>query len=211
MADDNNKMTYMILEEKAGPLEYREKASRFLGYVETCESIDEASCILQQFRKKYFDATHVCYAFRLRDEQQEVKRTSDDGEPSGTAGLPILQEILAKDLWNVLVMVVRYYGGTKLGTGGLVRAYATAAKAALDACKLKQMECMLTGTLSFPFTDTGLVMHWLNRFRGTTMEQSYTEQGMNMICRLPRQDAAEAQHALVDMSAGRLSWTEIKG
>jgi putative IMPACT (imprinted ancient) family translation regulator len=122
-----------------------------------------------------------------------------------------MQEIMARDLWNLLVMVVRYYGGTKLGTGGLVRAYSTAAKAVLDSCPQKEVACTLDGRVSYAYTDTGLVMHWLSRFRGTIVHQDCSGQGMIMTCQFPINDAPDAGQALIDMSGGRLRWEEGKG
>ncbi|HOV12093.1 MAG TPA: YigZ family protein [Bacteroidales bacterium] len=110
---------------------FRDRGSRFIGIVVPVGNEAEMKQELEQLRKKYFDATHHCYAFRLGYDKS-VYRFNDDGEPSGTAGRPIYGQILSKDLTNVLVVVVRYYGGTKLGVPGLINAYKTAAKDALD-------------------------------------------------------------------------------
>ncbi|HNZ44005.1 MAG TPA: YigZ family protein [Bacteroidales bacterium] len=110
---------------------FRDRGSRFIGIAVPVGNEAEMKQELEQLRKKYFDATHHCYAFRLGFDKS-VYRFNDDGEPSGTAGRPIYGQILSKDLTNVLVVVVRYYGGTKLGVPGLINAYKTAAKEALD-------------------------------------------------------------------------------
>ncbi len=110
---------------------FRDRGSRFIGVAVPVGNETEMKQELEQLRKKYFDATHHCYAFRLGYDKS-VYRFNDDGEPSGTAGRPIYGQILSKDLTNVLVVVVRYYGGTKLGVPGLINAYKTAAKDALD-------------------------------------------------------------------------------
>ena len=114
---------------------YKEKGSKFLSFAIPVNSADEVKDILKNFRNKYYDARHICYAFMLGNEQAEF-RTSDDGEPSGTAGKPILGQINSRELTNVLVIVVRYFGGILLGTGGLVVAYKAAAADALKQAEI---------------------------------------------------------------------------
>ena len=102
--------------------EYEEKKSRFIGEVFPIQSVDEAEALIQQVRKKYYDARHHCYAYVLGDQYETVKQ-SDDGEPSQTAGMPILAVLKGQEIHDALVVVTRYFGGTLLGTGGLVRSY----------------------------------------------------------------------------------------
>ena len=109
---------------------YKDRGSRFLSFAEPIANEDEAKALIEQYKRKYHDARHVCYAYRLGDN---LWRTKDDGEPHGTAGIPILRSIDALNLDKVLVVVVRYFGGTLLGTGGLTVAYREAAKDALTA------------------------------------------------------------------------------
>lgn len=107
---------------------YKDRGSKFLAFAEPIANEDEAKTRIAWYKKKYHDARHVCYAYRLG---QDLCRTKDDGEPHGTAGLPILRSIDAQGLDNILVVVVRYFGGTLLGTGGLMVAYREATKEAL--------------------------------------------------------------------------------
>jgi len=107
---------------------YKDKGSKFLSFAEPISSEDEAKARIAWYKKKYHDARHVCYAYRLGEN---LFRTKDDGEPHGTAGIPILRTIDAQKLDNILVVVVRYFGGTLLGTGGLMVAYREATKDAL--------------------------------------------------------------------------------
>ena len=111
--------------------QYKEKGSRFIGIVARCEDKDEAKGLLDQWRKEHHQARHLCWAYRFGIEHDEY-RMNDDGEPSNSAGAPILGQIQSFDLTNVLIGVVRYYGGTKLGVGGLINAYRTAAKSAVE-------------------------------------------------------------------------------
>lgn len=115
--------------------EYEEKKSRFIGEVFPIASVAEAEERIQQVRKRYYDARHHCYAYVLGDQYETVKQ-SDDGEPSQTAGLPILSVLKGQEIHDALLVVTRYFGGTLLGTGGLVRSYTNAAKAALEAAEL---------------------------------------------------------------------------
>lgn len=109
-----------------------EKKSRFIGYAAPVESEEAAQAFLQEIRARHRDATHNCYAYQV-GEHKQYQRSSDDGEPSGTAGRPILEVIKGSGLGNVIVVVTRYFGGTLLGTGGLVRAYSATAQAVLAA------------------------------------------------------------------------------
>ena len=110
---------------------FRDKASKFIGLAYPVNSEDHAKKILTELRKEYFDANHRCFAYRIGTGEQ-ASRANDDGEPSGSAGKPILSQILSRELTNVMVVVIRYFGGTKLGIPGLVRAYKTAAREALE-------------------------------------------------------------------------------
>ena len=116
----------------AGEGIYSEKRSKFLAFAIPVQSTDDVKQEVEAYQKKYYDARHVCYAYRL-GERRELFRANDNGEPSGTAGKPILGQIDSRELTNVLVIVVRYFGGIKLGTSGLIVAYKAAAAEALDA------------------------------------------------------------------------------
>lgn len=122
-------MTGLITVRNGGEGCYEEKKSRFLAAVYSVESDEQAASYIEAARRKYWDARHNCYAFVIGDNN-EIMRFSDDGEPSGTAGKPILEVIVGRGIHNCLIVVTRYFGGTLLGTGGLVRAYQ---KSSLDA------------------------------------------------------------------------------
>jgi uncharacterized YigZ family protein len=111
---------------------YTEKRSKFLAFSHHVSSVDEAMTIVANYRKKYYDARHVCYAYVLGADRQ-IFRSNDDGEPTSTAGKPILGQINSNELTNILIVVIRYYGGINLGTGGLIVAYRTAAAVAITA------------------------------------------------------------------------------
>ena len=129
-----NDDTYNMLASPGEGL-YKEKGSKFIASAFTVMSEDEAKAAITEIRKKYFDARHHCYAYMIGPDKKNF-RSSDDGEPSGTAGKPILNQILSKDVTNVCVVVTRYFGGIKLGTSGLINAYKTAAREALENAQI---------------------------------------------------------------------------
>ncbi len=136
-----------------------EKKSKFIGCLISVTDEDEAKGIWQQTKKDHHQANHVCYAYRLSG-QLVLERYSDDGEPQGTAGMPILEVLRGQELENVMVMVVRYFGGTKLGTGGLVRAYTAAAKESLAGAKIITMMRINPMNVVLSYHLSGKVQHF---------------------------------------------------
>lgn len=136
---------------------YSEKRSKFLSFSHHVENEKEIKALLLNYRKKYYDARHVCYAYVLGSERK-IFRTNDDGEPGSTAGKPILGQINSAELTDILIVVVRYYGGVNLGTGGLIVAYKTAAAAAIATSDIVIREVEETVTYSFPYVMMNNVM-----------------------------------------------------
>lgn len=136
---------------------YKEKGSKFLSFAIPVSNTEEVKEILKDYRKRFFDARHVCYAYMLGAERTEF-RTNDDGEPSGTAGRPILGQINSHDLTNVLIIVVRYFGGVLLGTGGLVVAYKEAAADALNQAEIIKKVIEENIQIRFDYLQMNVVM-----------------------------------------------------
>ena len=128
---------------------YTEKRSKFYAFAHHVETVDDCKALINEYRKKYFDARHCCYAYMLGPERQEW-RANDDGEPSSTGGKPIMGQINSHELTDILVCVIRYYGGVNLGTSGLIEAYRTAAAAAIDDAE--KIECFQKEEVKFHFT-----------------------------------------------------------
>lgn len=151
---------------------YSEKRSKFLAFAHHVETLEEIKDIIQEYRKKYYDARHVCYAYMLGAKREDF-RANDDGEPSSTAGKPILGQINSRELTDVLVIVVRYYGGVNLGTGGLIVAYKTAAAASLDASEIviRQVESVIT--YDFPYVMMNAVMKVVKDMKPRIISQTY--------------------------------------
>lgn len=163
---------YKTITEVIGEGFYSEKRSKFLAFAHHVETIDEIKDILASYRKKYYDARHVCYAYVLGADKADF-RANDDGEPSSTGGKPILGQINSYDLTNVLVIVVRYYGGVNLGTGGLIVAYRTAAADALDHATIETRLVEEVITYSFPYPMMNAVMRVIKEMQPRIVSQTF--------------------------------------
>ena len=151
---------------------YSEKRSKFLAFSHHVESEDDIRELLAFYRKKYFDARHVCYAYMLWAERK-IFRANDDGEPSSTAGKPILGQINSSGLTDILIVVVRYYGGVNLGTGGLIVAYKTAAAAAIENSVVETRQVEEIITYNFPYVMMNNVMRVVKEMKPRILSQTY--------------------------------------
>ena len=153
-----NSDKYKTIKEKAiGEGYYSEKRSKFLAFAHHVDSVDEALELVKEYRKKYYDARHCCYAYRVGFDGTEF-RANDDGEPSSTAGKPILGQIDSNGLTNTLICVIRYYGGINLGTGGLIVAYREAAADAITNSEIEEKYIEEEETYSFSYPMMNAVM-----------------------------------------------------
>ena len=187
--------------------EYTEKKSRFIGEIHPVSSEEEAAAVVAKARKKYYDARHHCYAWILGDDGS-VKKASDDGEPSGTAGIPMLKVLEGKGIRNVVVVVTRYFGGTLLGTGGLVRSYTQAAKAALSNAQIVRMcRCKVIGI----DTEYGLldrVLYYLRQNRIEPYDQAYTDR-VSLCITVEHERADSIMAGLTALSGGKVVMIEL--
>lgn len=165
--------TYLTIQDKSEGI-YTEKRSKFLAFAHPVETIDEIKDLLTDYKKKYYDARHVCYAYMLGPERTDF-RANDDGEPSSTAGKPILGQINSRELTNILVVVIRYFGGVKLGTSGLIVAYRDAATEALSAATVIEKTIEETVTFTFPYVMMNSVMRVVKELNPRIVEQKYDE------------------------------------
>lgn len=165
--------TYLTIQDKSEGI-YTEKRSKFLAFAHPVETIDEIKDLLTDYKKKYYDARHVCYAYMLGPERTDF-RVNDDGEPSSTAGKPILGQINSRELTNILVVVIRYFGGVKLGTSGLIVAYREAAAEALSAATVIEKTIEETVTFTFPYVMMNSVMRVVKELNPRIVEQKYGE------------------------------------
>ena len=165
--------SYYVL-DKTGHAETRVKGSRFVAEAFSVSSVEEAEAALAAARKADYDATHHCSAYRIGREGHTF-RYSDDGEPNGSAGLPIFRQIEGREWTDTMVIVIRYYGGTKLGTGGLVRAYGEAASLALDAATSREVIPRTRIRIRFAYDDTSPAMHTINQFDVLIVDTAYSD------------------------------------
>ena len=151
---------------------YTEKRSKFLAFAHHVSSVEEIKDLLAGYRKKYYDARHVCYAYMLGPERLEF-RANDDGEPSSTAGKPILGQINSQELTDILIVVVRYYGGVNLGTSGLILAYREAAADAIAHSEIETRQVEEIVTYAFPYPMMNDVMRIVKEMQPRIVSQTY--------------------------------------
>ncbi len=163
---------YKTLTDHVGEGYYTEKRSKFLAFAHHVETADQVKEIVASYRKKYYDARHVCYAYMLGAARTEF-RANDDGEPSSTAGKPILGQINSMELTDVLVVVVRYYGGVNLGTGGLIEAYREAASDALNHADVESRQVEEQIKYDFPYVMMNDVMRVVKEMQPRIVSQQY--------------------------------------
>ncbi len=151
---------------------YKEKSSKFLAYAYPVRSEEEIRELLDALRKRYYDATHHCYAWRL-GPQGESFRSNDDGEPSGTAGKPILGQLLSNSLTNCLIVVVRYFGGTKLGVSGLIQAYKESAAEVIAEAEIVEQTVDICFTVEYPYLVMNDVMRIIKDEQPNILSQEF--------------------------------------
>ncbi len=179
-----------------------EKRSRFLAFAYPVSSPEEALQYVALLKEKYYDARHVCWAYRIGAEG-ETTRVNDDGEPSGTAGKPILGQMQSLELSDVMVAVVRYFGGVKLGTGGLIVAYREAARQALLQAEPKECVLYKQMTIAFDYPLMGEVMRYVKDAAADVLEQDFRET-CRLIIRIRQGDAPALEERIAQLYGAQL-------
>lgn len=164
--------TYQIIAESTDGF-YKEKGSKFIAYAYHVDKVEHVKERIEELKKKYYDARHHCFAYVIEGEQHQFIRANDDGEPNHSAGDPILGQIRSFDLTNTLVVVIRYFGGTKLGVSGLIHAYKTAAEEALAKAKIVKVEIKQAFILEYGYDVTSETMRIINDFGVEIFNQEY--------------------------------------
>ena len=154
---------------------YSEKRSKFLAFAMHVESVDEVKALVADYQKRFYDARHACYAYMLGPARTDF-RANDNGEPSGTAGKPILGQINSNELTDILIIVVRYFGGIKLGTSGLIQAYRQAAIEAIQNAEIVELTVDEQCTFTFDFTEMNGVMKVVKELGPQIVSQTYDNQ-----------------------------------
>ncbi len=191
-----------------GQGEYVEKKSRFIATVRKCESEGEAAAFIEEMKKKYWDARHNCSAYVL-GERGELTRCSDDGEPNGTAGRPMLEVLLGEGIRNVAVVVTRYFGGVLLGTGGLVRAYTQAVKEGLADCTIGRMRPGSEVEVITDYNGVGRILYLLGNAGIEPLSSDYTDRVVLRL--LVPAECVEALHRqMEDATCGRVRFEKLR-
>ena len=202
MAGTSEQTSYLTIAQPS-VAEFKDRGSKFLGYAFPIGSAVEFKKILQQLKKEHPKAAHHCFAYRVGTDENTF-RVSDDGEPSGTAGRPILGQIDSRGLTNVLVVVVRYFGGTLLGVPGLINAYKTVTSLALQVTPAVQKQVELIYTIRFDYTQMNVVMQLMKQYNCTILEQE-----LQLFCSItagiPKSRLAELLYCL-----GELQQVEVE-
>lgn len=197
------KQSYKTL-YKGGEAEFIEKKSRFIATTHPITTEDEALAFLESTRKKYWNATHNCSAYVI-GRNQELQRYNDDGEPSGTAGRPILDILLTEDIHNTIIIVTRYFGGTLLGTGGLVRAYSAAAKAGLANSTPIEKHLGNRLKISTDYSGIGKIQYITAQSDILTLKSEYTDTVMIELL-VPAKEEERLRKQITEATNGKASF-----
>ena len=193
---------------KGGEGELIEKKSRFIATTRPVESEEEALAFIAEMKKKYWDATHNCSAFVIGDRQQ-IQRCSDDGEPQGTAGRPMLDVLLGEDIHNMAVVVTRYFGGTLLGTGGLVRAYSKSVQVGLEASEVIEKRSGFLLKMAADYNGIGKIQYILKKKGLPTIASEYGAD-VTLEVLVPEEEEKGLKEEITEGTSGRTVYQEEK-
>lgn len=193
---------------EGGTGEIVEKKSRFIANVRLAESEEEALAFIEEMKKKYWDARHNCYVYSV-GTNREYTRCSDDGEPSGTAGRPMLDVILGEGLYNVVVVVTRYFGGVLLGTGGLVRAYSKAVQEGLKESRIIEKQYGISLEVTTDYTGIGKIQYIAGERKLPILDSEYTDKVILKLL-VPAGDVGSVQKAITEGTNGRAGMQKEK-
>lgn len=187
--------------------EWEVQKSRFISYVNHIENETQAQDFVNQIRKKHFDATHNCYAYII-GEHSDTQKSNDDGEPSGTAGVPILEVLKKNELSDVVVVVTRYFGGIKLGAGGLIRAYGKSATLGLESSVIVKKSVFNCYNLSMDYDLLGTLENYLHQKEIRIKDKNYTDK-VDITILLPQNDSENTLKDITNLSAARCKITKL--
>lgn len=193
---------------EGGTGEYVEKRSRFIATVRRCESEEEAAAFIDEMKKKYWDARHNCSAYVL-GSRGELTRCSDDGEPGGTAGRPMLEVLLGEEVRNAAVVVTRYFGGVLLGTGGLVRAYTRAVKEGLKNCTFGRMRRGWEIGITTDYNGIGKIQYLLGNAGIETVSSEYTDR-VALRVTVAVEEAQKLEKEITEATGGRAGFERLR-
>lgn len=206
-SEENRPDSYRVLLQ-GGQGEYVEKKSRFIATVRRCESEEEAAAFIEEMKKKYWDARRNCSAYCI-GTGGELTRCSDDGEPGGTAGRPMLEVLTGEGIRNAAVVVTRYFGGVLLGTGGLVRAYTKAVQEGLKNCVIGTMRRGLEAEIRTDYNGVGKILYLLGNAGIEPVSGEYTDT-VTLLVRVPVKRAEALRDELAGATGGRVKFRTLR-
>lgn len=207
MSEENKVSQYTVLIQGA-EAEIVEKKSRFIAAIEPVNSEEEAVAFIDRIKKKHYSARHNCSAFII-GSKGELMRSSDDGEPQGTAGKPMLEILVGSNIRNIAVVVTRYFGGTLLGTGGLVRAYSQATKEALALCKCATSQYGVVMEIQTDYNGVGKIQYLLAKENVETLSSDYAAD-VKMKVRVPIEQCESLKKQLIEATNAKAQLTECE-
>lgn len=187
--------------------EWEIQKSRFISYINHVETEEQAQDFVNQIKKKHFDARHNCYAYII-GEHSDIQKSSDDGEPSGTAGVSILEVLKKNELSDVVIVVTRYFGGIKLGAGGLIRAYGKSATLGIDASTVVKKSIFNCYNLSLDYNLLGTLENYLHQNEIRIKDKNYTDK-VDISILLPQNDSDNTLNDITNLSAARCKITKL--
>ncbi len=190
---DENKPVYYTISKPSKPVLIKIKKSKFLSYAYPVQNEAQCESLLIALREEHKNANHVCYAYRLKNNQKH--KYSDDGEPKNTAGYPIYGQLLSKELQNTLIAVVRYFGGVKLGSGGLIQAYKQSASAVLEKIPIIPFVEYCVAEVQCQLKDYDRVLHIISKFKAQIIEKNIT-QSCRLIVQVQENEFARLKESL---------------
>ena len=193
---------------EGGEGEIIEKKSRFIATTRLVKTEEDAAAFIEEMRKKYWDATHNCFAYVI-GERREIVRCSDDGEPSGTAGRPMLDVLLGEELYDTAVVVTRYFGGTLLGTGGLVRAYSKAVQEGLACSRVITKYHGVLAEVDTDYNGVGKLQYLFAQREIPVMDSQYTE-AVKMQIQIPKGKEEEIKKAVTEATSARAQVKKVR-
>lgn len=189
--------TYKTIKSSKGEILFKDKGSKFFGYIFPVSDEEEIKNAIENLKKVHHSARHWCYAWRLGKENIRF-RANDDGEPNNSAGQPILGQLLSYDVTNVLLVVVRYFGGTKLGVGGLINAYKTTAKLTLEECKILEKTIDVHFQLVFDYIHTDKIMRIIKENKLQILHQKM-ELNCDFLIPVRKKNASKIKQLFLDL------------
>lgn len=190
--------------QKDGVAEIEIKKSRFICSLKRVETEDEAKLFIQRVKKEHWKATHNCSAFVVGDKS-EIKRSNDDSEPSGTAGIPMLEVLVKKDLINVAAVVTRYFGGTKLGAGGLIRAYSHAVSHGIDEIGIVEGKLQQEVSLTIAYPLLGKLQNYLENNQLAIKETLFTDEVV-VVCSIDEESISAFEASITELLSGQVQF-----